>query len=124
MKKAVILIIAVMSSFVMKITYLHAQHTNYDASLSISSKKPLDENKQKKVDKTRANLARAQKRLANKQSDHDKELARFEKKIAHGDLSPNEMIKWEKSLDKEGREIEHLKKKIADQEKHLAALLK
>jgi len=124
MKKTVILIVAMMSSLVLKITNLQAQHTNYDASLNISSSQPLDEKTQKKVDKKSAKLTRAQKRLANKQSDHDKELARFEKKLEHGDLSPNEIAAWQKSLDKANKEIQHLKQKITDKEKHLAVLMK
>lgn len=59
------------------------QHTNQGNTICMPDNKPLDKKTQKKINKTKADLARTQKTLDKKQAEHDKELGRFEKKLQH-----------------------------------------
>jgi hypothetical protein len=120
MKKILILSIAFVAGILLNTSTLYAQDIPISSTTSTPSATKPDNKTQKKIDKANKDLARNQNKLLAKQEYFGRQKGRYDKKNYDGDLSPNEVAKWQKSLGKLNMEMDHYKKKIAHTEKHMA----
>ncbi len=124
MKKVVVLICMLAASFVVLPGGLLAQLSTTPPTATPSTSQVLDEKTQKKVDQATEDIARDQKSLDKYIANYDKDKSKLEKDKTKGKLSPDKISKAERSLSSLNKEIEKLRKKIAQNQAFLDSFKK
>ncbi|WP_194776070.1 hypothetical protein [Pararhodonellum marinum] len=98
--------------FLCNLGFSQAQNSNYV--------KEVDEKTEKKILKAESKLEKIDEKIEKAETKLNKDQNKFETQNAKGDLSPNDVIKWNKKLDKQNSKIEKLEKQAQKLEEFLA----
>ena len=124
MKKVVMLICAMASCFVLIPDGLLAQLSTTPATTTPAAPPAIDEKTQKKIDHATEDVAKDQKSLDKYLANYEKDKNKLEKDKTKGKLSPDKISKEERSLSSLNKDIEKLRKKIAQNQAFLDSFKK
>ena len=111
-------------SFIIQPSGLLAQLSGTPATTTPAAPPELDEKTQKKVDQATEDITKDQKNLDKYLATYEKDKNKLDKDKSKGKLSPDKISKAERSLSNLNKDIEKLRKKIAQNQAFLDSFKK